>query len=632
MAAFGSSVGANSFLSSPFLEKSIGPNPQTTRGATTHVYAHPREPRIIYPSGNFIVVKNIEDPSDCFVYKGHSQPTTVAKFSPNGFWVASADVSGMVRVWAWDNPEHLTKLETFPFAGEVKDLDWDGESKKLLAVGEGNPLFAKVFTWDSGNSAGELVGHTKRVLSGAFKPQRPFRIMTCSEDMRTVFYSGPPFKYTHSNPSHSNFVNCLRYAPSGDFCVSVSSDKKIQLYGGKTGEPTVDVPDAHAGSIYSVAVGPDSAQLLTASADKSLKRWEVVEGAAPTCTHTFVPVEANAQVGDMQMCALYCSGQIFSLSLNGNINHFSCDSALPVRVIQGHQAAITSVKVNREAGLLYTGSTDGVICCTDANTGLSTRLSGPSSLKSVCGGVHSGKVVGLAICNNAQLLSIGWDDKMRSADLASNEVHTEVACAGQPAAIACAGDVTVVASGNDVGIFVNGGLERIGGLSNLPYQPTCVALVSDGSEVAVGGDDNKTHVYSVADGALTEVTAIETRSCVTAVAYHTNNNVLAIGDKGRQVEVYERGSWNAVVRGKWVFHTSQVTSLAWSPDGNFLASGSVDANIFLWDFNNPAAKLQLPFAHTGGVLGLDWISDDRLVSVGNDNCFNFWKFKPGDVK
>ena len=51
-----------------------------------------------------------------------------------------ADISGMVRVWAWDNPEHLTKLETFPFAGEVKDLDWDGESKKLLAVGEGNPL------------------------------------------------------------------------------------------------------------------------------------------------------------------------------------------------------------------------------------------------------------------------------------------------------------------------------------------------------------------------------------------------------------------------------------------------------------------------------------------------------------
>ena len=47
-------------ISSLLIEKNIGPNPQTTRGAATHVYAHPKEPRIIYPSGNFIVVKNME--------------------------------------------------------------------------------------------------------------------------------------------------------------------------------------------------------------------------------------------------------------------------------------------------------------------------------------------------------------------------------------------------------------------------------------------------------------------------------------------------------------------------------------------------------------------------------------------
>lgn len=50
------------------------------------------------------------------------------------------DSSGKVRVWAWDNPEHNTKLETSVFAGEVKDLDWDSESKKIVAVGDGNPM------------------------------------------------------------------------------------------------------------------------------------------------------------------------------------------------------------------------------------------------------------------------------------------------------------------------------------------------------------------------------------------------------------------------------------------------------------------------------------------------------------
>ena len=70
------------------------------------------------------------------MYRGHQYPVTVAKFSPNGFWVASADTSGKVRVWSWDNPEHLTKLETSVFAGAVQDLDWDMESKKIVAAGK----------------------------------------------------------------------------------------------------------------------------------------------------------------------------------------------------------------------------------------------------------------------------------------------------------------------------------------------------------------------------------------------------------------------------------------------------------------------------------------------------------------
>lgn len=60
--------------------------------------------------------------------------TTVAKFSPNGYWVASADIGGKVRIWSWDHPEHLLKLETPVFGGPVLDLDWDSESKKITGL------------------------------------------------------------------------------------------------------------------------------------------------------------------------------------------------------------------------------------------------------------------------------------------------------------------------------------------------------------------------------------------------------------------------------------------------------------------------------------------------------------------
>jgi hypothetical protein len=38
----------------------------------------------------------------------------------------------------------------------VKDLAWDSESKRIVAVGEGG-MNMRVFTWDTGNNLGEIV-------------------------------------------------------------------------------------------------------------------------------------------------------------------------------------------------------------------------------------------------------------------------------------------------------------------------------------------------------------------------------------------------------------------------------------------------------------------------------------------
>ena len=52
-------------------------------GMGTRVNRHPCEPIIAYPSGNSIIICSVMDPSDAYIYKGHSKSTTIAKFSPN---------------------------------------------------------------------------------------------------------------------------------------------------------------------------------------------------------------------------------------------------------------------------------------------------------------------------------------------------------------------------------------------------------------------------------------------------------------------------------------------------------------------------------------------------------------------
>lgn len=102
---------------------------------------------------------------------------------------------------------------------------------------------AKVFMWDTGNSLGELTGHGKRVISTAYKPTRPFRLITASEDTRTVFYTGPPFVLDHSNSTeHSNWVNAVRYSPDGNTIITVGSDKKVGGGGSLSVRPPTPQP------------------------------------------------------------------------------------------------------------------------------------------------------------------------------------------------------------------------------------------------------------------------------------------------------------------------------------------------------------------------------------------------------
>ena len=51
----------------------------------------------------------------------HACAVTVAKYSPSGFYIASADKSGKVRIWDTVNAEHILKNEyqvIVPVTGE----------------------------------------------------------------------------------------------------------------------------------------------------------------------------------------------------------------------------------------------------------------------------------------------------------------------------------------------------------------------------------------------------------------------------------------------------------------------------------------------------------------------------------
>ena len=55
--------------------------------------------------------------------------------------------------------------------------------------------FGHVFMSETGTSVGEISGQSKAINSCDYKPTRPFRLITGSEDNTIAVFEGPPLKF-----------------------------------------------------------------------------------------------------------------------------------------------------------------------------------------------------------------------------------------------------------------------------------------------------------------------------------------------------------------------------------------------------------------------------------------------------
>ena len=169
--------------------------PRTERGRPLVLGGDPKGKNFLYCHANSVIIRDLANPEISDVYTQHSCQVNVAKYSPSGFYIASADKSGKVRIWDTINKEHILKSEYQPISGPIYDLAWSSDNQRIVVVGEGREKFGHVFLADTGTSNGDVSGQTRPINTCDFKPSRPFRIITGSDDNPVAYYEGPPFKF-----------------------------------------------------------------------------------------------------------------------------------------------------------------------------------------------------------------------------------------------------------------------------------------------------------------------------------------------------------------------------------------------------------------------------------------------------
>jgi WD40 repeat protein len=87
-------------------------------------------------------------------------------------------------------------------SGRINDIAWDGDSQRIIAVGDGRERFGHCITADSGNSVGEISGHSAIVNAVSIRQQRPIRAATGADDRSVAFLNGVPFKFATRLDKH----------------------------------------------------------------------------------------------------------------------------------------------------------------------------------------------------------------------------------------------------------------------------------------------------------------------------------------------------------------------------------------------------------------------------------------------
>ncbi len=283
------------------------------------------------------------------------------------------------------------------------------------------------------------------------------------------------------------------------------------------------------------------------------------------------------------------------LSLLYAIQHFVGG---PIRLAVVNE--IYDMVLSPNSSIIAAGVDDGTVRLWDTRFGWAeSTLSG-----------HRGPVTGVAFTpDSSTLISAGHDGKVLLWDVANGQIRQELDAGGMAL--------------NDM------------------------SLAADGSVLATVGEDGVVRVFEVASGQMIQSIGPNANTRL-AVAVSADGTLVA-SDDGPSIRIWDAHTGDPirtlqsyceeeqlatreecdVADEDWMGHEKEVTALAFSPDGEILASGSADTTIVFWEVET--GKVEWPsIGHWSAVNKLVFHPDgDAMLSGGADNKIRTWRLPGG---
>jgi WD40 repeat protein/serine/threonine protein kinase len=243
--------------------------------------------------------------------------------SPDGKWLALAGNGLRVRLWNFSTLQPAPDL--YHEGGNTWGLAFSPDSKVLAATRSDG-----VVLWDfrERRVLRKLTGHERETHPVVFS--RDGRLLASgSEDTTVRLWDLESRQSPRIFKGHTEAISGLAFSPDGQVLVSGSGDHTVKLWELSPKEEP-DVLRGHADSVSCVAFSPDDRTLASASKDGTVKLWDVARGT-PLATLT----GHTAGVTGVEFTR--DGTELFSCGLDQTIRLWDMHSYQTVKIIAGRK-------------------------------------------------------------------------------------------------------------------------------------------------------------------------------------------------------------------------------------------------------------------------------------------------------
>ena len=538
------------------------------------------------------------------VFKGHKDIITSAAFSQDGNYILTGSGDKTARLW--DISGNLIQ-EFKGHLGIIFSATFSPDSKLILT----GSMDKTARLWNlKGDELQVFKGHEDNVSSVAFS-QDGKSILTGSND-KTARRWDLQGKIVQVFKGHNGVITSVSFSPDGKDIITGSKDSTARLwdiYGN-----VLHVFKGHENNVTSAVFSDDGMRILTGSWDKTALLWDL---------HGKVLKVFKGHEAGIEGVAFSPDGKsILTGSDDNTARLWDLDGLFKQEVI-GHDEAINSVTFSHNGKFVLTGSNDKTARLWDLKGNIIEVFKG-----------HEDGIWSVAFSPDDKRILTGSTDKTaRLWDLYGNILqifkgHEDVIWAlsfSPDGKTLLTGSMDMTArlwdiQGNLLQVFEG----HEGSINSVAFSP-------DGKNILTGSWDKTVRLWDLKGTTLHEYSGYD--GYINSVGFSPDGENIVIGAQDKTVRLLNlQGEVLQIFKG----NEGYVTSVAFSPDGknlltvsssiNFSTPGTEDNTACLWDIKGN--QLQLFKGHEGTINSVAFSPDGRSIITGSwDKTAKLWEIK-----